>query len=46
MAYDLALNMLEQRRREARGHHRAKAVSKMRSLKVGRYRLTITRKVS
>lgn len=46
LAYVAAMNMLEERRREARSHHRAKAVPKTRSWKVGSYRLTLTREVS
>jgi len=45
IAYIVAQQMLEERREEARSHQRAKLARKPRSVKVGRYRLTITKEV-
>jgi hypothetical protein len=45
IAYTVALQMLEEKRDEARRHHKAKTVARPRSLRLGRYRLTLTREV-
>lgn len=43
IAYLVAEQMLEERRREARSRHRAGPASRTRSVRVGRYRLTVTK---
>ena len=43
IAYLIAEHMLEERRREARSHHRAGPAPTTRSVQLGRYRLTITK---
>lgn len=45
IAYIVAQQMLDERREEARSHRRAKSAHRSRSLKVGRYRLTISKEV-
>ena len=46
IAYLVAQRILEDRREEANVHRRAKAARKPRSMKVGPYRLTISKEVS
>jgi hypothetical protein len=46
IAYLVAQNMLDERRREARNYHLAKTVSGSRTLRLGNYRLTITKEVA
>ena len=43
IAYVVAQQMLEERRNEARRHQLAKSARSERSLRVGRYRLTVTK---
>lgn len=51
IAYVVAQNILDERREEARAHHMSKSVARRRrsgrprTVRVGRYRLTITREV-
>lgn len=46
IAYLIAEQILEERRREARTRHRAGSAPTTRSLRVGRYRLTVTKEAS
>jgi hypothetical protein len=43
IAYLIAEHMLEERRREARSHHRAVSATRARSIRLGRYQITITK---
>ncbi len=45
IAYMVALQILEEKRDEARSHHKAKTASRPRSLRFGSYRLTLTKEV-
>jgi len=45
IAYTVALQMLEERRDEARSHRKAMTAARPRSLSLGRYRLTLTKEV-
>lgn len=46
IAYLIAEHMLEERRREARYRHRDGSAPRTRSVRLGRYRLTITREAT
>jgi hypothetical protein len=46
IAYLIAEHMLEERRREARSHHGAGLATRTRSVRLGRYRLTITKEAA
>lgn len=43
IAYLIAEQMLEERRRETRSRHQAGSARRSRSVRLGRYRLTITK---
>jgi hypothetical protein len=45
IAYIVAQRILDERREEANTYRRAKAVTKPRTLKLGAYRLTLTKEV-
>lgn len=46
IAYMVALQMLEEKRDEARSHDKAKTAARPRSLRFGRYRVTLTKEVA
>ncbi|HEX6147849.1 MAG TPA: hypothetical protein VF083_13815 [Acidimicrobiia bacterium] len=46
IAYLIAEQILDERRREARSRHRAGSVPRTRSVRVGRYRLTVTKEAA
>jgi hypothetical protein len=46
IAYLIAEQMLEERRREARFRHQAGSATRTRSVRLGRYRLTITKEAA
>ena len=46
IAYLIAEQILEERRREARSRHRAGSAPRTRSVRVGRYRLTVTKEAA
>jgi hypothetical protein len=46
IAYLIAEHMLEERRREARSRHEGGLAPRTRSVRVGRYRLTVTKEAA